>query len=486
MNRGRYCPVYNPMGTYKDTGSKNWYETTFPITSVYSAFQNIGTAIGRPDGKSDKYIYSENFIDKRTNAEKANIPQLLNEVHNGAINGSLGGYGDCVGTEQVTQTTTGTVATLEVGTKLKYSVGDVLQIWNGTTPYRRYVKSVNGTTVTLDSTIVKTAVAFIISGGKLPITMFKSRLKSKLYGSPLNYPQSIKDKLASGNLILLDATLVDEAGTSLIPSGQTTFKLSGSKAITMLSSVKSTDSDTNPTAPTWASTVPVLDRINNKFTQTLATGDIAIVNVTSSNAVANIATPKAVRQVGNYAVATNSHSIYKGNNLTQLMGKVAVGDGVKGLESKVVEDVSYFDINVTRAEGVFDLLHNSYVLRTKDCISGILNHIYDFQGTTVLAVSASTLSFNAQYYFDQGLKVSPQHNTITLDNSNSPAIKTLSTIATADDGELLYQVFGEEGKLNTTWGFDTDFSQLTNGTLVDLNGATVRTIVATTGLGVYK
>lgn len=451
LNSGGFHPVFNPMGTcalgnttFGTAGRSKWYESiVLPSSSTYDTIVNksqdsqgrddgkIGgvadSIYPRPDSKFCNIVYTDQFRDLRTNAEKANIPQLLNEVHNGAVIGSLGGYSDTVGTEQVTQTTIGTVATLEVGTKLKYSVGDVLQIWNGTTGYRRYVLSVSGTTVTLDSTIVKTAVPFIISGGKIPITMFKSRLKSKLYGSPLYYPQSIKDKLASGNLILLDATLVDESGTSLIPSRQTIFQLSGSKAITMLSSVKSIDSDTAPTAPTWASTVPVLDSINNKFTQTLGTGDIAIVNVTSSNAVANMAIPKAVQQVGNYAVATNSNEITQGQNLIQLIGKVGISSISNRLEA----------VNLS-------------------------NTIINTDGT-----------FNTI----------PKNTAVVLNATVSPAIKTLSTIATADDGELLYQVFGEE---IVGTGDTGSFSQLANGTKADWNGTTVRTVCATIGTGVYE
>lgn len=208
LNKGSYNPVYNPFGvssiwdTTIVTNARYWYDTNaYKSASVFDTFTHIGSRNGstyiaatitntrqgisiHPQGKYYDIIYSDQFRDLRTNAEKANIPQLLNEVHNGAVNGSLGGYSDCVGTEQVTQTTTGTVATLEVGTKLKYSVGDVLQIWNGTTPYRRFVVAVNGTTVTLDNTIVKTAVAFIISGGKIPITSYKTSLSTDVIGMP--------------------------------------------------------------------------------------------------------------------------------------------------------------------------------------------------------------------------------------------------------------------------------------------------------------
>lgn len=541
LNSGGFHPVLNPMGacalgntTFSTAGRSKWYESTvLPSSSTYDTIVNksqdsqgrddgkIGgvadSIYPRPDSKFYNIVYTDQFIDLRTNAEKANIPQLLNEVHNGAVNGSLGGYSDTVGTEQVTQTTTGTVTTLEVGTKLKYSVGDVLQIWNGATPYRRFVVSVSGTTVTLDSTIVKTAVPFIISGGKIPITMFKNRLKSKLYGSPLYYTQSIKDKLASGNLVQLDTTLVAESGTSLIPSRQSTFELSGSKAITMLSSVKSIDSDTAPTAPTWASTVPVLDSINNKFTQTLGTGDIAIINVASSNAVANISTPKAVQQVGNYVVATNSHSVYKGNNLTQLIGKVAVGDSLK---SKVLEDL--FQEYRFRSSKVVTTSPNNLNKLYADCTyfdipNGLLNESYgdDYNTSntyygTVIGISGAVYEIRNLLYVSASRYVirlreeygnvlydinntcivnigTPStvvtHSTITLDTSNSPAIKTLSTIAQADDGELLYQVFGEE---IVGTGDTGSFSQLANGTKADWNGTTVRTVCAIIGTGVYE
>ena len=84
----------------------------------------------------------------------------------------------------------------------------------------------------------------------------------------------------------------------------------------------------------------------------------------------------------------------------------------------------------------------------------------------------------------------PSHNTITLDNSNSPAVKFLETIAEDADGMAHYQVFSQEMEYNAT---DTDyaddiatFPNLTNGTADNLLGVDrVRTIVSSIPLNQY-
>jgi len=60
----------------------------------------------------------------------------------------------------------------------------VLQIWDGTGPYRRTITAVNGTTVTMNETIDKTAVPFLIGGGKVPVLSSGTSLSIDIIGQP--------------------------------------------------------------------------------------------------------------------------------------------------------------------------------------------------------------------------------------------------------------------------------------------------------------
>lgn len=223
LNKFGYHPIYNPYGTasFVPVGgsSSNWYQvdvqsniTAFRpyITNTLFGYNNYtGTVANvsyRPDGKFYDIVYKDQLIDITTSCVEDN--ESVQEVRSRLV--SEDGVSDEVGMVQVTQTTTGTVDTLEVDDKLNYQVGMVLQIWNGTTPYRRNVKTVNGTTLTLDSTIVKTAVPFLIGGGKLPILSSGTKLSTRLYGKPVDYPEYIKNTLASGKPILIEPILVSE------------------------------------------------------------------------------------------------------------------------------------------------------------------------------------------------------------------------------------------------------------------------------------
>ena len=515
LNKGAYHPVYNAFGTrttYGNSGREFWHTelTKEYISAKFIIADTAGNAStisgylsssnnGRPDSKFYNIVYTDQFRDLRTNAEKANIPQLLNEVHNGAVNGSLGGYSDAVGMVNLKQQSNSGSSTNLTFFKEEYPTWKEDFIRNNPYVYHNgeFGKSVSVTEasstmffVTLNTSITRVLGADTFVVTKLPITSYKTSLTTDVIGSPINYPTMMKDRLVSGKpLVGLNPLLVGQDGTSYINSDLLIYTMS-KKASLILPSVYT---DSTKLYNSFTSNVNYVTNTDITRTSSVFNGRITISNYTSSNPVANISTPKAVQQVGNYAVATNSHSIYRGANLTQLIGRVGVGSS---LESKVLEDVLhqggvpdntyingklisktiYPDVPVT----VFDSL---YYL----CVgfgNGVPVIIRRHGGGSFTLLSSYvwvTSSFNT--VIESVPLATPTHNTITLDNSYSPAIKTLSTIATADDGELLYQVFGEE---IVGTGDTGSFSQLTNGTKIDWNGTTVKTVCATIGTGVYE
>lgn len=208
LNKGAYMPFVNGFGTdlvertTDDNNARRWYESdaklvdtladcyllkyegtlggTGSILKLHYDNGGAGDRIARPDSKYYDICYPDQFIDVREYSKIATDLELKLIRDDKEENG----VEEVVFTEQVLQTTTGTVATLEVSNGANYKVGSVLQIWNGTTPYRRYIASVSGNTVTLDSTIVKTAVSFIIGGGRLPILSSGTSLSIDLIGQP--------------------------------------------------------------------------------------------------------------------------------------------------------------------------------------------------------------------------------------------------------------------------------------------------------------
>ncbi len=240
------------------------------------------------------------------------------------------------------------------------------------------------------------------------------------------YPDFMLDTLAKGKpLIGLNPNLVHPVtGGSLIPDGAMDNFSMSSKASTVFSTIRTTDA-----GAAFVSASTSTNSVNNENVYTdEAANSCLFVPYTASNKVAQINDPLQVTKVGNYTTITNSHSVNKGNNLTQLIGKVGTGDGVD-LESKVVEDV-----------------------------------VYDSAGAVI---------------------TSPKHTAIQVDGT-SPATKVLHAVAKDNEGMLHYQVVLQEMKHDDTdYGDTGKFDNLTNGTATDLNSATVRTVVASKPLNQY-
>ena len=96
MTNSRYCPVHNPFGTFKDINGKNWYESSYPINSVFDAHQNVGTALARPDSKNKGIVYKNDFIELHTTTAEDTLFEA--EKRRSAYYAGFGGVSGLVST----------------------------------------------------------------------------------------------------------------------------------------------------------------------------------------------------------------------------------------------------------------------------------------------------------------------------------------------------------------------------------------------------
>ena len=253
---------------------------------------------------------------------------------------------------------------------------------------------------------------------------------------------------------------------SLIPSGQTSFPLVSGKSVQGLTIVVSTDSDTNPTAPTYTSTALVQDSINNSFTKTLNAGDFALVHTTDMNTTTKQCDPMAVKLVGNYCTGTNSHSKYKGNQLVPT-GKVNVGNGSNGFESRVLENANIVNFSQQCILGVAMDVAIGETVYVDNTFPLAVEGMYRWWHTSALiswTPNTSTAFNDPTLWIPIYIGSTPSHSTLTLDNSNSPAVKFIESIATDEDGMAHYQVFAQD----MVWDYDND-SWVDGGSLLTDN-----------------
>lgn len=415
LNSGVYHPFLNQQGVFAANDNLAWYGTATTLASTADCFTpaKIGTTNTQPESKIDDYIYASQFVDLRPFAKVLTGTEVKLTADDRIDNGTS----ETVFTEEFTQTTTGAVSTLEVLDGTRYKQGDSLQVWDGTTAYRRSVVSVSVNELTIDTAITKTAVPFIICGGHLPVLSSGTSLSTELVGSPSNYPTLLTDRLVIGiGVVGLKPLLVSDIGDALIPDGIIDdFKVS-EKATEFFNIVKSTDS-----GATWTASAPTNSLITNAITMTNEpAANITLTAYTSKNKPLIPNALQSVIDVINKVYASNHYGIYQfaliGN---QISGKIQVGNGA--FQSRVLE--------------------NSEVGENGD------------------------------------IQTVPSHSVLALDASTSPASKYFNVIEEDVNGNAYLGVYGEEITYDGIgeWG-DTDFNQLTNGTIPDVNGgADVRT-----------
>jgi len=532
LNKGAYHPYFNAFGTALWAYDKvlnngaYWYSNlvSTPSESVADCFiwkttqtnrdGSIGNVVdslfGHPQGKYYDIIYPDQWIDLRIEANAVSEQDELNRVSTKAKSGQLDGIGGVVATYDafVSTLATGTFSgyiapyTFVIVSGV-YNNGNAFGSTDGSTS-NEYIKinidgvnydsiassiyGTNRTLVRLDSKYGDISATFAESlpaigsyHKTLPHPSSGTYLRTDWIGDPSNYPQAVKDRLASGlPMIGMNPLLVDDSGNSLVDSNTIDVKMSG-KCKEMLVNLQ--DIGGGVLQPQSLAFDSVL---NEDYTNTNV---LTIKQYTAKIPTTQVSDPKAVKLVGNYATATNSHSIYKGNQLVPT-GKVNVGNGSNGLESKVVENVVYIKPKLICNAG------DTHTMNTGDIFE-----IYGFSGYADGSLYERIVSTSYTGIFNDGVSWNntvnyrylgkqlnlPSHSTMALDNSDSPAYKMIETIAEDDDGMAHYQVFAQEMVSNSGAydGDDNTFSQLTNGTLTDDNANTVKTIVASTPLNKY-
>lgn len=178
-NQGMYHNVYNPNGTKLASDGLDCFRTTVSFTSISDCFDPakllaasgyIGSVSGRPDGLFYDQVHERDITDLRNSSKKVkDYNRLINREFNKLVAGTTRGKEKEPFTESKLQTTTGTVATVEVNDGTAYESGSVVQIFDltaGIVKGRFTVKSVSGNTLTVDSSFAKLANIYVIGGGK--------------------------------------------------------------------------------------------------------------------------------------------------------------------------------------------------------------------------------------------------------------------------------------------------------------------------------
>jgi len=543
LNKGAFHPVYNYFGTsqWKESASgevnwwQNWYQITgFNIISTSNSFNpalsyvgegklTSSTDSGHPQGKFYDIIYPDQWIDLRIEANAISESDELNRVGTKAKSGQLDGIGGVVATLETSLRSganyayrysdnkwelymnDASKANLYVGQTIEFQVQDegrVRGIITGT-----FADDASGAgSLVLSDTCTELYGTFV-NGYKtskvmvsytLPHPSSGTALRTDIIGDPANYPQEWKDRLASGlPLIGMNPLLVDDSGNSLIPDGSRTLYPISSKRISTQADNIVINMDglytTNNTQDQSSFTIPNTLAIRRASDASdLTNSDFALASYTAKIPTTQVSDPKAVKLVGNYVTATNSHSIYKGNQLVPT-GKVNVGNGTNGFESRVVEN-SLSDLEydgVLTANVVDSVVQNGiYKIYGFDLYNDGLTYVKRLGIDNSSITLSNGADLGSSIYWELIEIPKPTHSTISLDNSNSSAVKFIETIAEDEDGMAHYQVFAQEMEFNATDGDYADdiptFPNLTNGTADNLLGTDrVKTVVASIPLNKY-
>jgi hypothetical protein len=374
----------------------------------------------------------------------------------------------------------------------------ILFLDNGTTWVERIIVNVVYWTDELNIQVQLSATVTRDNGyALLPIKQphlltYKSSTTTDIIGNPANYPTDWLSHLASGKSIVGNALLVGQDGTDYT-TGATDPVMSKKVNLNFKGNLF------NIANQVWSDWNTSIDTINNTATS-ISGSYIGLYNRVSSNQSALQSTPQKVLQVQHKAIASNSHSVYKGAMMTYAgTGKIAVGNGSNGLESRVVEDsvVGAYDgkIYADGATSNVIIVGKRYLIVGGDYDGEIWTRQYqDYTGTIASDINFALFSEEAGavpvFWSDRGFSLIPTHNPISLDNSDSPATKWFTTLAEMEDGELAVQTFSEEGKYNASgYGWNTGtgltFEQLTNGTKDGVYEDDLQTKTLTKRLGVW-
>jgi hypothetical protein len=540
LNKGGAHPVYNYFGTKYlardvDTGVATDYNrvwtsgTAYPVSQTSDAFtyysdrngydgsvSNSQNGQAHPQNKFYDIIYPDQWIDLRISANAISEQDELNRVGTKAKSGQLDGVGGVVATYGIvngTSTNTSSGGICYFGTtkpvwwddrwnntavlgassdaqisEWKYKafimIGADIYYWDGQTIVYsghyglRFLKLSNESNFpsagSYDTfTITKT----------LPHPSSGTALRTDVIGDPANYPQDWKDRLASGlPLIGMNPLLVGQDGTDYtVNSGAIpTLMCKGYSALISQYYNGSTFEITSSAISDF-----ILNKIQFTTNQMNVSVNTYIINYTAKIPTTQVSDPKPVKLVGNYVTATNSHSVYKGNQLVPT-GKVNVGNGTNGLESRVVENSIVGSVIVLKTKDfpintVFHIEDSSFSTRSSfNPVNGHFYKLIDYDTEAEATMDNWAFGYSSRFtdlgtsYTGSYINVpsnfivtTPSHSTLSLDSSNSPAVKLIETIAEDDDGMAHYQVFAQE----MVWDFSADIGNEFNQVVVNTTNA---------------
>jgi hypothetical protein len=161
-------------------------------------------------------------------------------------------------------------------------------------------------------------------------------------------------------------------------------------------------------------------------------------------------------------------------------GKVSVGNGSNGLESRLLEnsEIGYYD--VLSVGTTIDLIQNEvYKVENSEFNSGVLlnNKFVIWQTGDVIGYTPDPTWEPVNALPSLNTTTTPNHNPITLDSEASTASKWFPVEVTFPNNEIGIGVIAEELASNAGVydGQTNEFTMLSNGTLIDLNGVVVNT-----------
>ena len=293
----------------------------------------------------------------------------------------------------------------------------------------------------------------------IPVLSSNTKLSTDLIGNPTNYPQAMKDRLAEGKGIIgINSLLVDDLGNNLIPDGTSKNYKVSNKSITTFVGIYSTNNGL--TYVVDSGMVSEFTYISNaRLSWAPATGFLMLINYTSKNNPYIQTTPKAVVEVLPKVKASNSHSIYKGALVgNQVSGKIQVGNGANGYESKVLENFTNVSTYLS-SDGLISLATGDTILVVDGHLGdigmkGVVGTIYKYKASTYYpSIDTNALGYSNTSLYDivSTWVTIPTHSTIALDNSNSPASKWFEVLEEGNNG-VLAGVYGKE----LIWDFSKD------------------------------
>ena len=426
-NQGMYHNVYNPNGTKLASDGLDCFRTSISFASISDCFNPaklltasgyIGTVSGRPDGLFSDQVHEGDILDLRNSSKKVeDYNRLINREFNKLVAGTYRGKEGTKYTEIKTQTSTGTVATVEVNDGTKYGSGAVVYIYDLTDSVikgRFIVKSISGNVITVDSSFAKLAHSYMISGASSTRIKSNTILVCDVIGNPSSYPTAWKQ-----NEMSFTTLHTAEDGTSLLPDGvKDSFKLSRKANTTPLLCLRSTDNGV-----TWTSFTPTFSTITNAITLTdEPAGNLVVIYYQTHT---SMAVPTVNSEVLEYGKVLGTNGISNANFISTLIGKVPTSNTAPYLQDG-------YNINAYR-------------------------------------IDASTFKWSTT-----STEI-PNHTALTLSGGASgvPAVKVLPYLTRLNGKAYLNLVFKEMKHNGTSWGDDAKFNIVDNVSTATDNNAQI-------------